>query len=176
MAVTGLPIEEFEDRAKLFQWRGRITEFHMHHTADLIATWKGARSVESIRHHHVNVRGFRDFAQHVLLDPDGKCWLGRNWNYAPASAKGHNGRDDGDRPFMIESFGDYRTDALDGAQRSSLIRIIAAVQERFALPAEAIRFHKEMGATLCPGNLDKQDLIDMVRTYRAGHYATEVQG
>ena len=41
--------------------------------------------------------------------------------------------------------------------------MIAAVQERFDLPAEALKFHKEMQPTECPGNLDKGALIAAVR-------------
>jgi len=161
-----LSIETFQQRVKEFPWQGTITEFHVHHTADPAASWKGAASVESIRNYHVNVRKYRDYAQHVTLGPDGSIWLGRDWNWAPASATGHNGYDYQKRPFMVETFGNFLTDRLDGAQESNLVLMIAAIQERFDLPPEAIRFHKEMQATQCPGNLDKQDLIDQVRAAR----------
>ena len=163
-----LTIEEFEARVRSFAWKGEISDFHMHHTADLKATWRGAASVEAIRRYHVNVRKYRDFAQHVTLGPDGTIWLGRDWNLAPASATGHNGRDSGPRPFMVETFGNFLNDKLEGAQLSNLIRMISAVQKRFDLPSSAIMFHREMQATQCPGNLDKALLIAQVRTWRAG--------
>lgn len=163
--MTPLTIEEFEARVGSFAWRGRITAVHPHHTADPLATWRGEASVLSILAGH-KARGFRDFAQHVTLDPHGMIWLGRDWNFAPASAVGHNGHDDGDRPFMIETFGNFLTDALEGAQRDNLIRIIAAVQDRFDLPPEAVMFHREMQATACPGNLDKAEIIEEVRAWR----------
>lgn len=165
--MSPITISEFEQRVKDFAWTGEITEFHVHHTADKIATWRGAASVESIRNYHVNVRGYRDFAQHVTLGPDGSIWLGRDWNLAPASAKGHNGRDGGPRPFMVEVFGDFRTDVLEGVQLANLVRMIAAVQERFNRPPEAIKFHNEMQATECPGNLDKGALIAAVSGLKA---------
>lgn len=161
--MNPITISEFEQRVKDFDWRGHVTAFHVHHTADPQSTWKGAASVESIRKYHVETRGYRDFAQHVTLGPDGSIWLGRDWNLAPASAKGHNGVDYGYRPFMVETFGDFRTDKLEGAQLEALIRMIAAVQERFGLPSEAIRFHREMQPTECPGNLDKGALIAAVK-------------
>lgn len=173
MAVTPLTIQEFEARVASFDWKGEITEVHPHHTADLKATWKGAASVESIRRHHVVTNKWRDFGQHVTLGPDGSIWLGRDWNWAPASATGHNGQDFGKRPFMIETFANFADpahgggDVLEGVQRSALIRIIAAVQEKWGLAPDAIRFHKEMGATLCPGNIDKAALIAAVRRHRA---------
>lgn len=164
--MSPLTIEEFEERVRTFAWQGSVTAFHMHHTADPIATWRGEASVESIRRYHVNVRKYRDFAQHVTLGPDGSIWLGRDWNLAPASATGHNGYDFQYRPFMVETFGDFRTDKLDGAQLANLVRMIAAVQERFGLPAEAIKFHKEMQPTECPGALDKGALIAAVKGCR----------
>lgn len=156
-------IEQFENHVRTFDWKGAVTHFHVHHTADPIATWRGAASVEAIRRYHVNVRKYRDFAQHVTLGPDGSIWLGRDWNLAPASATGHNGYDYQYRPFMVEVFGDFRTDKLEGAQLANLIRMIAAVQERFNLPPEALKFHKEMQPTECPGNLDKGALIAAVK-------------
>jgi len=164
--MTPMPIHDLETRVREFAWQGKIVAVHPHHTADLISTWRGVPSIQSILAHHKS-RGFRDFAQHVTLDPKGMVWLGRDWNLAPASAVGHNGRNNGDRPFMIEIFANFAAgDELEGAQRGSLVRIVAAVQERFDLPPEAIRFHKEMQATACPGNLDKAELIEDVRAWR----------
>lgn len=161
--MSPITISEFEQRVKDFAWKGEITSFHVHHTADPHSTWKGEESVESIRKYHVKTRGYRDFAQHVTLGPDGSIWLGRDWNLAPASATGHNGFDYKAHPFMVETAGDFRTDKLEGAQLENLIRMIAAVQERFGLPSEAIKFHKEMMPTECPGNLDKGALIAAVK-------------
>lgn len=172
--MNSITIEEFEARVLSFPWKGEVTEFHMHHTADPKATWKGAASVESIRQAHLKREFRQGAAQHVLLDPNGSIWLGRDWNYYPAStnAKGRNGKDNGPRPFMIETFGDFRTDKLDGAQLANLIRIIASVQERWGLAPDAIVFHKEMEPTACPGNLDKALLVAQVRTYRQEHYGS----
>lgn len=160
-----MTIEEFEERVATFEWRGEVTEFHPHHTADPIDAWNGETSMLSMLAGHKK-RGMRDFAQHVTLDPEGMIWLGRNWNWAPASAKGHNGQDFGPRPFMVEVWGNFLNDSLEGAQRDSLIRMIAAVQVRHGLEPDKIRFHKEMGATACPGNLDKDEIIEEVRAWR----------
>ena len=166
MTMKPLSIATFRQRVKEFPWQGETTEFHVHHTADPAASWKGAESVEAIRRYHVEKRGYRDSAQHVTLGPDGSIWLGRDWNLAPASATGHNGHDGGQRPFMVEIWGNFLNDKLDGAQESNLILMIAAIQEQWGLPPEAIKFHREMQATQCPGNLDKQDLIEQVRKAR----------
>lgn len=164
--MTPFTIEQFENHVRTFDWKGAITHFHVHHTADPIATWRGEASVEAIRRYHMNIRKYRDFAQHVTLGPDGSIWLGRDWNLAPASATGHNGYDYQHRPFMVEVFADFRTDKLEGAQHDNLVRMIAAIQERFDLPPDAIRFHREMQPTECPGALDKAALVNAVKEQR----------
>ena len=177
---TKLTIEEFEARVRAYPWAGHCTEFHPHHTADYKHTWRGAESIKAIRKFHMETRGFRDMAQHATLDPNGEIWLGRDWNWAPASANGFNpetgrhwnGTDNRDRPFMTEIFANFEGDAthepdiLEGKQRESLVRMIAAVQNHFALVPEAIRLHREMQATACPGKISKNDLISSVHTYR----------
>jgi hypothetical protein len=177
---TKLSIEEFEARVRAFPWNGKIIEVHPHHTAGYKSTWRGAASIKMLRDDHVERRGWRDCGQHVTLDPDGNVWLGRDWNWHPASANGFNpdtgmlwnGTDNRDRPFMCEIFGHFEgdharpPDVLQGQQRESLVRMIAAVQAHFGLPADAIRFHREMQATACPGKISKTELISSVRTYQ----------
>lgn len=158
--------DQFEKAVSDFKWLGKVTEFHVHHVATPKAQWQGEASIKAIRDYHVKVRGYRDFAEHVTLGPDGSIWPGRDWNLAPASATGHNGHDSGDRPFMVEIFGDFTTDTLEDAQRGALVRMVAAILERFSLPESAIRFHREMQATQCPGNIDKDWLMAAVDTWR----------
>ena len=171
-APTKLTIEEFEARVRAFPWNGKITEIHPHHTTNYKETWQGAASIRMIRADHIVRRGWKDSGQHATLDPDGNVWLGRDWNWAPASATGHNGHDNRDRPFMIEVFANFQgdnlnvPDILEGKQRESLVRMIAAVQAHFGLEPDALKFHREMQATACPGKISKSELISSVRTYR----------
>ena len=120
------------------------------------------------RYHTQQVK-MRDIAQHVTIDPDGGIWMGRNWNWAPASARGHNGnRFSG--PFMIETIGDFDVgrDPFEGAQMASVLQVIAAVQEAFDLPLDTLRFHNEMSLKSCPGTqIDKAALIADVGNVRA---------
>lgn len=158
--------DQFEAQVEAFKWTGRVTEFHVHHVATPKAQWQGAASVQAIRDYHVKTRGYRDTAQHVTLGPDGSIWPGRDWNLAPASATGHNGHDNGDRPFMVEIFADFTKDELEDPQRGALVRMIAAILNRFSLPSSAIRFHREMQGTECPGNIDREWLVAAVQTWR----------
>jgi hypothetical protein len=156
-----------------FDWgAGRIGEVHWHHTyipnhAHFRARG-GERLVRDMYRYHTATRGWRHLGQHVTIDPDGVIWRGRPWNLAPASAVGHNGHDDGVHPFMFEMIGDFRAghDALTGAQLDAALLVTAIVQRRFGLGADALRFHREMQPTSCPGDLDKADIVAGVEKMR----------
>lgn len=118
---------------------------------------------------HTATRGWRHLGQHVTIDPLGFVWQGRPWDLAPASAVGHNGADHGAHPFMFEMIGDFRAgqDALTGAQLDAALLVTALVQRRFGLGPEALRFHREMQPTHCPGDLDKAAIVEGVAAMQA---------
>jgi hypothetical protein len=116
--------------------------------------------------YHTRENGWSDIAQHLSVAPDGTLWLGRDWNTAPASATGHNGSAKAG-PFMIEMIGDFDVgrDRLQGAQRAAVMEVIARVQRRFGLPAEALRFHNQMSGKTCPGSsLSRAQVVAEVAT------------
>jgi hypothetical protein len=67
-------------------------------------------------------------------------WLGRDWNAPPASAKGYNGNSQSG-PFMFEIIGDFDVgqDRFEGKQRSTVLSVIAMVQQCFNLPASSLK-------------------------------------
>lgn len=116
--------------------------------------------------YHTRENGWSDIAQHLSIAPDGTLWPGRDWNKAPASATGHNGSARVG-PFMIEMIGDFDVgrDRLEGAQRAAVMDVIARVQRRFGLPAEALRFHNQMSGKTCPGSsLSRAQVVAEVAT------------
>lgn len=163
------PAEFVEDVAE-FPWSRHVWRVDMHHTwYPAHADYRGLESIERIARTHVQVRGFEDIAQHVTVAPDGKIWTGRDWNRTPASV-GY-GMNVG--VFMLEAIGnfDLSFDRLHGAQLESVIVVIDAVQRRFALPVQALLFHREVPQTekTCPGtSIDKADVLRRVRARREG--------
>jgi hypothetical protein len=155
-----LSIDDFEARVRDFTWRRRITSFHLHHTADRVATWRGLASVRSTWAGHKR-RQMVDLAMHALIDPDGYVWIGRDWNMMPASARGHNGTQAAG-PFMIECWGDFRNgcDEWAGPERESAERVCAAICAHAGLnpldPLSVIA-HKEIDKTACPGDIDMDE-------------------
>lgn len=177
-AIQRLDLPAFARAVEAFDWGGtRIGSVHWHHTyipnhAHFRARG-GERLVRDMHRYHTATRGWRHLGQHVTIDPEGFVWQGRPWNWAPASAVGHNGVDagvgDGAHPFMFEMIGDFRAgqDALTGAQLDAALLVTALVQRRFGLPPAALAFHREMQPTHCPGDLDKGAMIDGVAAMHA---------
>lgn len=144
----------FADLLGRFVFTRRIEAVHLHHTwRPNHADYRGHDTILGMWRYHTRENGWSDIAQHLTIAPDGTLWLGRDWNAAPASASGHNGSAKAG-PFMIEMIGNFDVgrDRLQGAQRAAVMDVIARVQRRFGLPAEALRFHNQMSGKTCPGS------------------------
>jgi hypothetical protein len=165
-----MDLATFVEYVRRFVWKRAVTAVHVHHTwQPNHQTWAGARSITAMRDYHVNVNKWSDIAQHVTIDPDGMIWIGRDWNKAPASSAGYNGT--GTRgPFMFETVGNFDTgnDVLEGAQRGSVLGVTATVQKQFLLPANTMRFHRQLGSPkTCPGtSVDYDVLLAELTDYR----------
>ncbi|MES2320224.1 MAG: caspase family protein [Pseudomonadota bacterium] len=157
----------------------RIESIHLHHTrhpnhvqfardASLDAMWKT----------HTEQNDWPDIAQHLTIDPEGYIWLGRNWDTPPASACGHNG-DASAGPLMIEMIGDFDegADVLEGAQRNTVLGVVARLQQLFDLAPESLIFHSTMAGISCPGNsINYQQMLAELAPHRARlDFADETQ-
>lgn len=165
-----MALDTFVEYVRRYVWRRTITAVHVHHTwQPNHQTWAGARSVIAMRDYHVNVNKWSDIAQHITIDPAGMIWLGRDWNKPPASSSGHNGTAHRG-PFMFETVGNFDThqDTLEGAQRGAVLGVTAAIQRRFGLAAETMRFHRQLGSPkTCPGSsVDYATLLAELTAYR----------
>ncbi|HEY0459468.1 MAG TPA: peptidoglycan recognition family protein [Pyrinomonadaceae bacterium] len=156
---------QFAQLLQQFNFTRRIDIVHFHHTSSpRHRDFNGQASVVSMFRHHTQNRGFRDIAQHITIAPDGTIFLGRNWNLAPASSVGFN-IPPPDTPFMFETVGNFNTgeDPFRDPQRLTVLTVIALVQRRFGLPSTALKFHREMANTDCPGSsLNKNNIIQAV--------------
>lgn len=162
-------LAQFEQLLREFKFSRQIDAVHMHHTwKPAHADFRGHETIVAMWRHHTQTNGWRDIAQHITIDPQGGIWLGRNWNHPPASAAGFNGNS-AFGPFMFEMVGnfDHGFDRFEGEQRGTVLGVIAAVQERFGLPLESLRFHNMMSAKSCPGTaIDHGEVLQEVRQLR----------
>ena len=150
---------EFAAVVRDFPWTRRITEVHLHHTwRPTQRDYAGRRTIEGMWRVHTEENGWSDIAQHVSVAPDGTIWIGRNFNWAPASAVGFNGNSRAG-PFMIEMIGDFDLgrEQLTREQKDATVAVIKAVQDKFGLPPEQLRFHNEMSTKSCPGESQDKD-------------------
>ena len=153
---------EFVNIINVFPFKRRINEVHLHHTwRPRQRDYKGESTIAGMWRYHTQTNGWSDIAQHVTVAPDGAIWLGRNFNWAPASASGFNGNSSAG-PFMIEMIGDFDVgkEEITKAQKAATLTVIRAVQEKFSLSPDALRFHNEMSSKSCPGTQnDKEEWI-----------------
>lgn len=147
-----------------------IDAVHLHHTwRPRHRDYRGHETIVSMWRFHTRDQGWSDIAQHLTIAPDGDLWTGRHWDRPPASASGHNGSSLSG-PFMIEMIGDFDAgqDPFAGAQRDAALGVLAALLDKFQLPASAIRFHNSMSTKTCPGtSIDRVALLAAVDAARA---------
>lgn len=165
-----LTLEQFIELLEQFPFTRKIESVHMHHTwRPNRANYKGHSTIESMWAFHTQTQGWSDIAQHVSIAPDGSVWTGRSWNQPPASAKGFNGNATAG-PFMFETIGDFDQgkDPFDGAQKQTVLAVIAHAQKRFGLKPETLRFHNAISDKSCPGSaLDYDTIVGEVAVVRA---------
>jgi hypothetical protein len=161
--------EQFAELLTKFPFTRKINAVHMHHTwRPNHAQYRGHDTIVSMWRFHTETNGWSDIAQHISVAPDGTIWLGRDWNRAPASAAGHNGNAQAG-PFMFEMIGDFDEgrDPFDGAQRQTVLDVIALVQQRFGLPTGTLQLHNMMSTKSCPGtSIDYQTVLHEVDNVR----------
>lgn len=171
--------EEFLALLRRFSFTRSIKEVHVHHTyRPNHAQYKGHDSIVGMWRVHAVQLHYRDIAQHITIAPDGTLWLGRNWNWSPASSPGANGTDE-EGPFMFETIGDFSKgkDVLKDEQLRTAIDVITHVQRRFGLPPEAFRFHRQLLSTECPGTgVDYDSILSAVRAAHEALNALEAPG
>lgn len=149
-----LTLAQFLQVLEKFSFSRQVNAVHMHHTwRPRREDFRGHDTIVAMWRHHTQVNKWSDIAQHLTIDPEGAVWLGRNWNRPPASASGHNGNS-AFGPFMFEMVGDFDQgrDPFDGAQKDTALRVVAAVQQRFQLATDTLRFHNMMSSKSCPGS------------------------
>ena len=162
---------EFPAIVNAFPWTRTITEIHLHHTwRPLQRDYQGHATIVGMWRYHTETNGWSDIAQHVSIAPDGSIWLCRNFNWAPASARGFNGNRHAG-PFMIEMIGDFDIgrETITDAQKKATLAVIKTVQDHHGLKPQDLRFHNEMSSKSCPGtSFNKTELIKEIRNFQEG--------
>ena len=94
--------------------------------------------------------GWPDLPYHYLIDRDGRIFAGRPEQFAGYTNNRHTGYDPGDT-LHIALLGNYNRLTPTAAQLESLITLVRAKANQYAVPDSAIKLHAELAATACPG-------------------------
>lgn len=152
--IQKIGIADFERLLAAWEPKRSIDAFHVHHTwRPRHRDFRGLATVEAMRRYHIRHAGMRDIAQHLTIDPVGGLWTGRSFDWAPASARGHNGNALRG-PFMVEIVGDFDAgeDTFEGSQKTATYAVVLAVLRKFGLDETAVRFHRDFtDQKSCPG-------------------------
>lgn len=137
---TLMTLEEFEGWLPTQQVTRTVLSVQQHHTfLPAYAHFTGTNHFtlqQNMKHHHVSANGWSDIGQHFTSFPDGRIMTGRPLESNPACIFGNN-----QQAICIEHLGNFDTgrDAMTAEHRQTILRMTAAICERFAIPVTADR-------------------------------------
>jgi hypothetical protein len=162
------------DESKLQKHTGPIREIVLHHSGEAVHTTGDAkkRLDDSIRSWHMEAHyRWGDVAYHYIIDAQGVIYEGRPERFQGSSATKY----DLDRKLLICVLGDYRSedemrqDGMTPEQirdhvtrygevkpsseaRDAVVRLVAQKVRELGLSADAVRAHRQLAASTCPGH------------------------
>lgn len=101
--------------------------------------------LELIRRAHRG-RGWADIGYHFVVDRSGRVWQARPLSWQGAHVKDHNEHNIG-----VMAMGNFDRQQPTEAQVAAMTRHVKCLMDRYAIPAEEVRTHREWAPTACPG-------------------------
>lgn len=127
---------------------GRITRLTVHHSAMPVPRpGDEARHLREIQSFHKQDRGWADVGYHVLIDPSGGVWEGREWQRQGAHAAGDNNIGN----LGICLLGDFTKHGVPARQLASLHSVLDRVRGSYGIATSEVYTHREFKSTECPG-------------------------
>jgi len=120
-----------------FTPRSKTDTLVLHHAAAMSCT------VEDIHRWHL-ANGWLGIGYHYFVSKLGGIYLGRPENVMGAHAESHN-----DHTIGICAEGDFEKETMPTPQKEAIIALIKDILTRY--PGLAIKGHRDLNATLCPG-------------------------
>ncbi|GJM20280.1 MAG: hypothetical protein DHS20C15_01950 [Planctomycetota bacterium] len=132
----------------------------VHHSAERSpARGQAAGALRDIQNYHKDSQHWADIGYHVLIDPQGGVWEGREWGLQGAHASGANNIGN----LGICLLGDFSNAGVAAAQQAALVSVLDRLRTHYGLGPDSIYTHRELKATECPGRY----LQNVVTVYRA---------
>lgn len=126
-----------------------IERLTVHHTARLLPDNRNApAAVLGHQRFHQLDRGWVDIAYHFIVDLEGNVYECR-----PVDAVGDTGTNyDPTGHFLVCCEGNFNDQELPAAQEAALVNVLAWAADKFGADPTAIRGHRDLAATSCPGD------------------------
>lgn len=130
----------------------RIT---IHHTVQS-KRLAGAAAARDVQNTHMNGNGWADMGYHFLVDRDGTIYQGNPENLVGAHVARQNTGNLG-----IAMIGSFHQETLGEVQKQAVARLVRHLARKYniAINRTNIKGHKERLATICPGNVDLNELV-----------------
>lgn len=133
-----------------------------------------AARLNSVRNAHLDRRArtgerWCDIGYHYIIDPAGRVWEGRNTRY-----QGAHVQDENEHNLGIMVLGNFERQRPTPAAKQALDTFVAMQMQRFSVPINRVRTHKEFGGTACPGS-ELQAFMNQMRS-RNSKSAMTTQG
>lgn len=134
-----------------------IRHITIHHTAGINRPGMNEPSViHGIQNFHRQEKKWGDLAYHYFVSPSGRIYEGRDAQYVPDTATEY----DTTGHITVCLLGNFEREHPSDAAKNSLIVLVAALLQAHKLSPSAIRVHRQVARTACPG----QNLIHWLET------------
>jgi len=141
-----------------------VNQITIHHEGWTPVTFTTATAaydrIENIRQIHTRDRGWADIGYHYIIDRAGRVIEGRPIRYQGAHVSNNNPHNLG-----ILVLGNFEKQKPSSAQVQSLGKFTRLMMKTHRVPASAVRTHREINPTQCPGRA-LQAQIDQLRRRR----------
>jgi len=127
---------------------GKVLKITVHHT-DEHSGMDGKSDLEIVRlieNYHRNEKRWAAIGYHYLVGKDGKIYEGRPVKYQGA----HCGKNENN--LGISVIGDCHRNLPNAKQLKALKAFLDDQRERFGVPRSEVKGHREVKATICPGD------------------------
>ncbi|MEK7412497.1 MAG: N-acetylmuramoyl-L-alanine amidase, partial [Planctomycetota bacterium] len=140
---------------------GKINRITVHHTDEHagMADLSDIEVIRRIEQFHRNVKHWAAIGYHYLVGKDGKVYEGRPVKYQGAHVSANN-----ENNLGISVIGDFDKHLPNPQQLVALKAFLDDQRTRFSVPKSLVYGHRELKATLCPGDA----LMGWVQAYRRG--------
>lgn len=126
----------------------RIQYVTIHHTAEQSSRSRPeAAIIRGIQRFHQVEKQWGDVAYHYFVTPTGDLFEGRDPRLAADTATRYDPRGH----ITVSMLGNFEVEEATLEAKSALVRIVAALLTKHDLPVTAVRLHRDVAATACPG-------------------------